>query len=112
MTDSNPSASSGSPDPSNIPPVAPVEQAGGATENEAKSAPAGVTATPGWERATLEQLAMAAITEQRQARRWRNGIRLGWLVFLSTVEVPEAPGLGLLVFLRIKISLTSNFTGT
>ncbi len=37
---------------------------------------------PGWERATLEQLAMAAITEQRQARRWRNGIRLAWLLFL------------------------------
>ena len=26
---------------------------------------------------------MAAIVEQRQARRWRNGIRLGWLVFLA-----------------------------
>ena len=30
----------------------------------------------------LEKLTMAAITEQRQARRWRNGIRLGWLLFL------------------------------
>ena len=38
--------------------------------------------TPGWERRTLEKLAMAAIAEQRQARRWRNGIRLAWLVFL------------------------------
>jgi protease-4 len=37
---------------------------------------------PGWERATLEKLAMAAIDEQRLARRWRNGIRLAWLVFL------------------------------
>jgi protease-4 len=37
---------------------------------------------PGWERATLEKLAMAAIEEQRLARRWRNGIRLAWLVFL------------------------------
>ncbi len=37
---------------------------------------------PGWERATLEQLAMAAIVEQRLARRWRNGIRLAWLLFL------------------------------
>ncbi len=36
----------------------------------------------GWERATLEQLALAAITEQRSARRWRNGIRLAWLGFL------------------------------
>ncbi len=85
MTDSNPSASSGSPDPSNIPPVAPVEQAGGTTKNEAKSAPADVIATPGWERATLEQLAMAAITEQRQARRWRNGIRIAWLVLIAAL---------------------------
>lgn len=36
----------------------------------------------GWERKTLETLAMAAITEQRQARRWRNAIRLAWLIFL------------------------------
>ncbi|APW43652.1 S49 family peptidase [Rhodoferax saidenbachensis] len=40
------------------------------------------TETPGWERATLEKLAMAALVEQRTARRWRNGIRLGWLLFL------------------------------
>jgi protease-4 len=38
---------------------------------------------PGWERSTLEKLAMAAIVEQRHARRWRNGIRLAWLVFLA-----------------------------
>ena len=36
---------------------------------------------PTWERTTLEKLAMAAIQEQRSARRWRNGIRLGWLLF-------------------------------
>ena len=36
---------------------------------------------PGWERETLEKLAMAAIIEQRQARRWRNGIRMAWLLF-------------------------------
>ena len=35
----------------------------------------------GWERATLERLAMATLIEQRQARRWRNGIRIAWLVF-------------------------------
>ena len=35
-----------------------------------------------WERATLEKLAMATLIEQRQARRWRNGIRIAWLVFL------------------------------
>ncbi len=37
---------------------------------------------PTWERTTLEKLAMAAIQEQRSARRWRNGIRLAWLLFL------------------------------
>jgi protease-4 len=36
----------------------------------------------GWERATLEKLAMATLIEQRQARRWRNGIRIAWLVFV------------------------------
>ena len=35
-----------------------------------------------WERVTLEKLAMATLTEQRQARRWRNGIRIAWLVFV------------------------------
>lgn len=37
---------------------------------------------PGWERATLEKLAFATLQEQKQARRWRNGLRLGWLLFL------------------------------
>jgi protease-4 len=37
---------------------------------------------PDWERATLEKLAFATLHEQRQARRWRNGLRLGWLLFL------------------------------
>ncbi len=46
---------------------------------------ASVAATPGWERATLEKLAMAALVEQRAARRWRNAIRIAWLVFLSVV---------------------------
>ena len=46
------------------------------------------TATPpvvaeNWERATLEKLAMATLIEQRQARRWRNGIRIAWLVFVA-----------------------------
>ena len=39
-------------------------------------------AEPNWERSTLEKIAMAAIAEQRQARRWRNGLRLAWLLFL------------------------------
>lgn len=54
-------------------PAAHVNQAQAATENVAAT-------QPGWERETLEKLAMAAIVEQRQARRWRNGIRLAWLL--------------------------------
>ena len=61
---------------------APAESAYGATKNEANGRANGTPGAPGWERTTLETLAMAVITEQRQARRWRNGIRLGWLVFL------------------------------
>ncbi|MEO5796581.1 MAG: S49 family peptidase [Rhodoferax sp.] len=40
------------------------------------------TDTPGWERATLEKLAFAALAEQKSARRWRNFVRLAWLVCL------------------------------
>ena len=42
-------------------------------------------AEPNWERSTLEKIAMAAIAEQRQARRWRNGLRLAWLLFVVTL---------------------------
>lgn len=37
--------------------------------------------SPGWERATLEKLAFAALEEQRAARRWRSFVRLAWLAF-------------------------------
>lgn len=60
-------------------PQAPVESAQAAIKNVADAA---ATSAPGWERATLEKLAMAAISEQRSARIWRNGIRLAWLLFL------------------------------
>jgi protease-4 len=56
-----------------------AESAQEAIKNVAREAAA---QAPGWERATLEKLAMAAIDEQRRSRRWRNGIRLAWLVFL------------------------------
>ncbi|MFZ3220296.1 MAG: S49 family peptidase [Rhodoferax sp.] len=75
MTDPN---TPGGPDTENMH-ATPVEPAQSATKNGANSDAGNA---PGWERSTLEKLAMAAITEQRQARRWRNGIRLGWLVFL------------------------------
>jgi protease-4 len=40
---------------------------------------------PGWERATLEKLALAAIDEQRAARRWKIFFRLAWLLFFVIV---------------------------
>jgi protease-4 len=41
----------------------------------------GVTDTPGWERATLEKLAFAALNEQKATRRWKTFVRLAWLGF-------------------------------
>ena len=61
---------------------APAEYAKDAIKNETLGGAKGAPGETGWERSTLETLAMAAITEQRQARRWRNGIRMAWLVFL------------------------------
>ncbi len=60
----------------------PVDTAQAAIKNEAFR---DGSSAPGWERATLEKLAQSAIDEQRAARRWRNGIRLAWLVFLSVL---------------------------
>ena len=36
---------------------------------------------PGWERATLEKLAFAALNEQKATRRWKTFTRLAWLAF-------------------------------
>jgi protease-4 len=38
-----------------------------------------------WERSTLERLAFASLQEQRSARRWRNGLRLAWLLFFAVM---------------------------
>ncbi|MES2950183.1 MAG: S49 family peptidase [Pseudomonadota bacterium] len=62
-------------------PQAPEDITDAAIKSEAKTARASDGGVPGWERTALETLALAAITEQRQARRWRNGIRLAWLAF-------------------------------
>ena len=51
----------------------------------ARPSAAPAAAEPNWERSTLEKIAMAAIAEQRQARRWRNGLRLAWLLFVVTL---------------------------
>ncbi|MBE7941942.1 MULTISPECIES: S49 family peptidase [Ramlibacter] len=51
--------------------------------NEPLSPPPGDGRGPDgtWERATLEKLVLRTLDEQRAARRWRNGMRLAWLVF-------------------------------
>ena len=68
------SQSNRAPDPAGIEGVATKKEA--ITKSSADS---------GWERATLEKLAFAALEEQRLARRWRNGVRLAWLGFLVVV---------------------------
>lgn len=61
---------------------APGNSATSATKSGAKEGPPD---SPGWERATLEKLAFASLTEQRLARRWRNFVRLAWLAFFVLV---------------------------
>jgi len=39
------------------------------------------TSQTGWERATLEKLAFAALREQKSTRRWKTFVRLSWLAF-------------------------------
>ncbi|MEI8169660.1 MAG: S49 family peptidase [Rhodoferax sp.] len=58
--------------------AAPVDPAQGASKKGAKE---GLADAPGWERATLEKLVFASLTEQRLSRRWRNFVRLAWLAF-------------------------------
>ena len=50
----------------------------GAALTEKHAAP---DASPGWERATLEKLAFAALNEQKATRRWKTFVRLSWLLF-------------------------------
>ncbi len=56
-----------------------------ATKNVASDAKIDPTSQPGWERVTLEKLAFAALREQEKARKWRNFVRLAWLLFLAAV---------------------------
>ena len=68
--------------PGQTPPPAPEAAAQTAAKTRANPAAAeSLAPLPGWERATLEKLAFATLHEQRLARRWRNGVRLAWLVF-------------------------------
>jgi protease IV len=55
-----------------------LESAQNAAKSGAKSNPVDA---PGWERATLEKLAFAALNEQKATRRWKTFVRLAWLAF-------------------------------
>ena len=70
-------------------PVTPPESLTSAPAQPAEGLPppASVSAGPApqggqWERAAIEKLLLASLHEQRVARRWRNGIRIAWLVVL------------------------------
>ena len=56
-----------------------------ATSAAAPAAEPAATPVPGWERDTLEKLAFATLREQQAARRWKNGLRLAWLLFFVVV---------------------------
>ena len=43
------------------------------------------SSAPGWERATLEKLAFAALNEQKATRRWKTFVRLSWLLFFMAL---------------------------
>src|SRR5450830_328151 len=64
-------------------------QAAATVHNEKYATKTGVkneaSDSPGWERATLEKLVFASLTEQRSARRWRIFMRLAWLAFFIAV---------------------------
>ncbi len=68
------------PEPNSTPnqPPSYVDTEGSAIKKEAKNQNPDHS---GWERATLEKLAFAALEEQRLSRRWRNFVRLAWLSF-------------------------------
>jgi protease-4 len=59
-------------------PDAPVTPPLAASSAVADKAPA---LEAGWERATLEKLAFAALEEQKSTRRWKTFVRLAWLGF-------------------------------
>ena len=64
-------------------PIDPIEPTLGSSPLAATAPGAAKAAQqePGWERATLEKLAFAAIHEQKATRRWKTVVRLSWLAF-------------------------------
>jgi protease IV len=55
------------------------------TSPESSGTARGAGHEPGWERAALERIAMAAIIEQRRARRWRIAFRFLWLILVVAI---------------------------
>ncbi|MBM3386140.1 MAG: S49 family peptidase [Betaproteobacteria bacterium] len=47
------------------------------------SIPSTPSSSVAWERETLQQLAFASLREQQAARRWKNGMRLAWLLLMA-----------------------------
>ena len=81
-------------DPNTTPPATPSTPADAGSTNSDQNKPsrqdgyasvasknAAEQLSPGWERATLEKLAFAALNEQKAARRWRVFVRMAWLAF-------------------------------
>ncbi|MDP2818808.1 MAG: S49 family peptidase [Polaromonas sp.] len=81
MNDSNRNDPYDDPDYDPNRPPAHVGAASVAPENIAKRRSADPALKPGWERATLEKLAFAALNEQKATRRWKTFVRLSWLAF-------------------------------
>ncbi|WP_397408916.1 S49 family peptidase [Polaromonas sp.] len=79
MNDSNRTDPSDNPDFDPDRPSAQQTRAQTAPENVANRNALG--SEPGWERATLEKLAFAALNEQKATRRWKTFVRLSWLAF-------------------------------
>ena len=50
-----------------------------------KNTPSEPVPSGNWERETLEKLAFATLREQQTARRWRNALRLAWLLLVVGV---------------------------
>lgn len=55
------------------------------SQSAAPSGPRAAAQEPGWERATLEKLAFAALHEQRSARRWKIFFRFAWLLLIAAL---------------------------
>ena len=58
-----------------------LEQRAQAAPEKISNRKTGVASEPGWERATLEKLAFASLSEQKATRRWKTFVRLSWLAF-------------------------------